>query len=87
MEKLNGIDAVVEALRNYQIIKIENPTRTYFFIKNDQVQVLSDHAQFILTIEAFKELYTHSQFYLHEPIKQNDIEPTKDDEYYAWKHK
>lgn len=87
MEKIQNFDAVISALKNYQIVRIESPKQTVFAYINDRIYAKTDHVQFSLTITEFSDLYMNSIFYLHEKSNNTEIEVSKDDEYYAWKHK
>lgn len=87
MEKIQNFETVIYSLKNYQIIRIESPVKTIFTYSEDRVHAKTDYAQFSLSIEEFTDLYMNSIFYYHEKSINMDIEVSKDDEYYAWKHK
>lgn len=87
MEKIQNFETVINSLKNYQIIRIESPVKTIFAYIEDRVHAKTDNAQFSLTIDEFTELYLNSVFYYHEKSKPIEIEVSKDEEYYAWKHK
>ena len=87
MEKIQNFETVIYTLKNYQIIRIESPVKTIFAYSEDRVHAKTDYAQFSLSLEEFTDLYMNSIFYFHEKSNNTDIEVSKDDEYYAWKHK
>lgn len=87
MEKIFDFESVISALKNYQILRIETPIKSIFFLRDSRIYVKTDHAQFSLELEEFRDLYINSVFYIHEKKKDVEIEIMKDDEYYAWKHK
>lgn len=87
MEKIQNFEAVIHSLKNYQIIRIESPVRTVFAYIDDRIHAKTDYAQFSLSITEFTDLYINSIFYYHEKSNSTEIEVTKDEEYYAWKHK
>ena len=87
MEKIQNFESVISALKNYEIVRIESPKQTIFAYIENRIYAKTDHAKFSLTIEEFSDLYINSIFYLHEKPNNTEIEISKDDEYYAWKHK
>lgn len=87
MEKIQNFESVISALKSYQIVRIESPKQTIFAYIENRIYVKTDHAQFSLSIDEFSDLYINSIFYLHEKSNNTEIEVSKDDEYYAWKHK
>lgn len=87
MEKIQNFETVIYTLKNYQIIRIESPVKTIFVYSEDRVHAKTDYAQFSLSLEEFTDLYMNSIFYFHEKSNNVEIEISKDEEYYAWKHK
>lgn len=87
MEKVCDFDSVITALKNYQIIVIQNPISTHFSIKDNRVQVKTYNAQYLISFKEFEALFKHSIFYYYERKQQSEIETFKDEEYYAFKHK
>jgi len=87
MEKIQNFETVIYSLKNYQIIRIESPVKTIFVYSEDRVYAKTDYAQFSLSLEEFTDLYMNSIFYFHEKSNNVEIEISKDEEYYAWKHK
>ena len=87
MEKIYDFETVLKVLKNDQAVKIESPVKSVFFMRNNRINVKAENAQFNLSVDEFTELYLNSVFYHHEPKKVSEIEISKDDEYYAWKHK
>jgi len=87
MEKIQNFETVIYTLKNYQIIRIESPVKTIFVYSEDRVNAKTDYAQFSLSLEEFTDLYMNSIFYFHEKSNNVEIEISKDEEYYAWKHK
>jgi len=87
MEKIKDFETVINLLKNSQIVRVEFPIQTIFAYIDNRVYVKTDHAQFSLTLNEFSDLYINSIFYVHEKSNNAEIEISKDDEYYAWKHK
>ncbi len=87
MEKIQNFETVIHSLKNYQIIRIDSPVKTIFAYIENRVYAKTDHAQFSLSLEEFTDLYMNSIFYYHEKSNNTEIEVSKDEEYYAWKHK
>lgn len=87
MEKINDFETVITALKNYQIVETVNPVKTNFSLRNNKIFVKTYNAQYFISIEEFEVLFKNSIFYYFEQSQSLEIETSKDDEYYAWKHK
>lgn len=87
MEKINDFESVITALKNYQVVEIGSPIKTNFSFRNNMIFVKTNNAQYYISLEEFEVLFKHSIFYYFEQTKSVEIEISKDDEYYAWKHK
>jgi len=87
MEKINDFESVINILKNYQVVEIGAPVKTNFSIRNNKIFVKTNNAQYFISLEEFEALFKHSIFYYFEQTQSVEIETSKDDEYYAWKHK
>jgi hypothetical protein len=87
MEKINDFESVITALKNYQVVEIGNPVKTNFSLRNNKIFVKTNNAHYSITLEEFEALFKNSIFYYFEQTQSSEIETSKDDEYYAWKHK
>jgi len=87
MEKINDFDSVINILKNYQVVEIGAPVKTNFSLRNNKIFVKTSNAQYFISLEEFETLFKNSIFYYFEQTQSIEIETSKDDEYYAWKHK
>lgn len=87
MDKLDSFETTLKCLKQGEILKIHKPQLVYFAIKGDLIQAKNDHAQYLLTLESFTELFQTAEFFRYEKKQEATIDKAKDDEYYQWKHK
>jgi len=87
MDKLDSFETTLKLLKQGEILKIHKPQLVYFAIKGELIQAKNDHAQYLLSVESFSELFKDTEFFRYEKKQEATIDKTKDDEYYQWKHK
>lgn len=87
MDKLESFETTLKLLKQGEILKIHKPQLVYFAIKGELIQAKNDHAQYLLSVESFSELFKDAEFFRYEKKQEATIDKTKDDEYYQWKHK
>lgn len=66
---------------------ITSPVPTRFRVENDRIRVNQTHFQTVIDWQTFTELYGSAIFVLPERSKDTELDPLKDAEYYAFKHK
>ena len=81
------LDDVIEALKRGESVMIHHPTKTRFRVENNRIRVNQTHFQSLLDWESFIDLYGSATFTALESRYDSEIDPLKDAEYYAFKHK
>lgn len=81
------LDDVIDALKRGETVLIQSPTKTRFRLDNERIRVNQTHFQTVINWITFQDLYGLAVFYPVEASKESDIDPLKDTEYYAFKHK
>lgn len=87
MDKLDSFETTLKLLKQGEILKIHKPQLVYFAIKGELIQAKNDHAQYLLSVESFTDLFKDTEFFRYEKKQEATIDKSKDDEYYQWKHK
>jgi hypothetical protein len=87
MDKINNFEQVTHYLKQDEIVCVLKPDKIYFALKGSRIHVKNDQAQYYLSWESFSELFSQAVFFLYERKEEALIEPSKDEEYYGWKHK
>lgn len=81
------LNEVMDALRRGETVLIQSPVKTRFRLESDRIRVNQPHFQTLIDGDTFQDLYGASLFYAVEASNDPDIDPLKDSEYYAFKHK
>ena len=81
------LDDVIEALKRGETVLIQSPVKTRFRCENDRIRVNQTHFQTLIDWISFRDLYGSAVFYPVESSNDPEIDPLKDAEYYAFKHK
>ena len=81
------LDDVIEALKRGETVLIHSPVKTRFRFENERVRVNQTHFQTLIDLSTFCELYGSAVFTAVESSIDPEIDPLKDAEYYAFKHK
>jgi hypothetical protein len=81
------LDDVIEALKRGESVTIQRPVKTRFKLETERIRVNQTHFQTMIDWETFSELYGSAVFYPVDSSNDPDIDPLKDAEYYAFKHK
>lgn len=78
---------VLEALHRGETVMVQHPVKTRFRLEADRIRLNQSHFQSFLDWDTFIALYGHAIFSVIESHHEADIDPLKDGEYYAFKHK
>jgi hypothetical protein len=81
------LNEVMDALKRGETVLIQAPVKTRFRLESDRIRVNQTHFQTLVDWETFKDLYGSALFYVVEASNDPEIDPLKDVEYYAFKHK
>ena len=81
------LDEVIEALKRGDTVLIINPVKTRFRFESDRIRVNQTNFQTLIDWITFRDLYGSALFYAPESSNDPEIDPLKDTEYYAFKHK
>lgn len=77
----------MDALKRGETVLIQTPVKTRFRFESDRIRVNQPHFQTLIDEETFRDLYGAALFYAVEASSDSEIDPLKDSEYYAFKHK
>lgn len=70
------------------VFTITNKKPIYFALSSDKIVMQNESLKTFLKLEDFKKLFSTSTFYIYEPdVLENEIDISRDIEYYSWKHK
>ena len=85
MQKIESFTFALDALKQLEVLcsRIDGQLTSYR-MRGERISVTAPNAHYLLTVEQFRELFSHQTFYLYDQIDQG-IDPEKDDEYSAWK--
>jgi hypothetical protein len=81
------LDDVIEALKRGESVVIHSPVKTRFKLDNGRIRVNQTHFQTLIDWSTFGDLYGSTVFHVSEASRDSDVDPLKDAEYYAFKHK
>lgn len=66
---------------------IQSPIKTRFRLDHDRIRVHQTHFQTVIDWDMFRDLYGTAIFTVTETSNEDELDPLKDAEYYAFKHK
>ena len=84
MEKIETFSETLDLMKQGAIVTLENGN--YFVYRQDKVVSFFNQSRIAMNLEDFVDLYGHENFYCYED-NSTFIDPLKDEEYYAFKHK
>ena len=87
MEKVESFTFAVDYLKQQEVLcSVDNQKITYYRLKGNMISVSTPNAHYLLSLEQFKDLFSHQTFYLYTRF-EDSIDLTKDEEYYSWKNR
>lgn len=84
MEKIESFNETIDLMKQGAIVTLENGN--YFVCNKDKIISYFNQNRVVMSLQDFIELYAKENFYLYED-NSSFIDPLKDEEYYAFKHK
>lgn len=87
MEKLPDFESTLRILKDGEIVRILKPKPLVFALNGDKIQAKNDQSRISMTLDSFCELFAEAEFYRYDKTNDDEIDKTKDEDYYRWRHK
>lgn len=87
MDKLSDFENTLKLLKDGEIVRILKPKPLVFAMKGDKIQAKNDQSRIFMTLDVFCELFAEAEFFRYDKGNDDEIDKTKDEDYYRWRHK
>ena len=83
--QLTILEALVLLKKHMLLVANVQNSKSYFFMKEKYICVLTNNSSFKLKEEDFLDLFKDTKFYIKDDENSIDIDIEKDKEYYSWR--
>lgn len=86
MEAIKSFDQTLEALREYHIVYFISSIPNYCVLKDNKIEIINYNTRYVLSLDDFSTLFNQETFFIHQSNHIDEIDLSKDDEYYGLRY-